>query len=270
MLIAIEHKTTYRYPGKVLHTAQYLHLTPRNNASQRVIDWRIQAPGQLTYWEDSYGNACHTLVEDRAIKEIVITAKGSVDTTDTSGVLPPNDGDPPVEIFLRPTSLTRFNGAIRDFAGGFAIDITDDRVAGLHALMMGIRDQVAFETDTSHSQSTAADALALGAGVCQDHAHLFIACCRSLGVPARYVGGYLFDGAQKTPYTAGHAWAAAWVEKLGWVSFDVANRVCGTENHIGVAVGLDYNDAAPIRGVRAGGQGDEQMEVAVWVGVSNQ
>ncbi len=270
MRIAIEHQTTYRYPGKVLHTAQYLHLTPRNNASQRVIDWRIQAPGQLTYWEDSYGNACHTLVEERATKEIVITAKGRVDTTDTSGVLPLNDGDPPVEIFLRSTSLTRLNGAIRDFAGGFAIGIVDDRVAGLHALMMGLREEVAFETDTSHSQSTAADALAQGAGVCQDHAHLFIACCRSLGVPARYVGGYLFDGAQEAAYDAGHAWAAAWVEKLGWVSFDVANRVCGTENHIGVAVGLDYNDAAPIRGVRAGGQGDEQMEVAVWVGVSNQ
>ena len=95
MRIAIEHQTTYRYPGKVLHTAQYLHLTPRNNASQRVIDWRIQAPGQLTYWEDSYGNACHTLVEERATQEIVITAKGRVDTTDTSGVLPPNDGLPP-------------------------------------------------------------------------------------------------------------------------------------------------------------------------------
>lgn len=270
MRIAIEHKTTYRYPGEVQHTAQYLHLTPRNNASQWVIDWRIQAPGQMTAWEDCYGNTCHTLVEDRPTTEIVIIAKGRVDTTDTNGILPPEDDEPPVEIFLRPTSLTRINGAIRDFASGFADGIGGDTVVGLHALMMGIREHVSFETHASTAQSTAADALKEGVGVCQDHAHLFIACCRSLGVPARYVGGYLFDGAQTEAYTAGHAWAAAWVQDLGWVAFDVANRICATENHIGVSVGLDYNDVAPIRGIRAGGQGDEQMEVAVWVGAGNQ
>jgi transglutaminase-like putative cysteine protease len=270
MRISIEHKTTYRYPGEVLHTAQYLHLTPRNNASQRVIDWRIQAPGQISSWEDAYGNACHTLVEDRPTAKIEIVAKGRVDTTDTSGILPPDDDDPPVEIFLRPTSLTRLNGAIRDFSREFEEGLGKDTVAGLHALMMGIRDNIAFETDTSDAQSTAAEAWVRGTGVCQDHAHLFIACCRALGVPARYVGGYLFDGDQTAAFTAGHAWAAAWVEKLGWVSFDVANRICGTENHIGVAVGMDYNDVAPIRGVRSGGNSDEQMDVAVWVGVGNQ
>jgi transglutaminase-like putative cysteine protease len=266
MRISIEHKTIYRYPGEVLHTAQYLHLTPRGNASQRVVDWHIQAPGRLTGWRDAYGNACHTLVEDRPIQEIVIIARGRVETTDMSGVLPPEDNDPPVEIFLRPTSLTRLNGAIRNFAEEYREGHSEDPVSGLHALMMGIREYVAFDTDVTHSQSTAAEAWARGAGVCQDHAHLFIACCRSLGVPARYVGGYLFDGEQVNAYTAGHAWAAAWVEDLGWVSFDVANRICGTENHIGVAYGLDYNDVAPIRGVRTGGQGDEQMEVSVWVG----
>jgi len=265
MRIAIEHKTTYRYPGEVLHSAQYLHLTPCNNASQRVADWHILAPGQITAWEDAFGNACHTLVEDRPTTEIVITAKGHVDTTDVAGILPLDKDDPPVEIFLRPTPLTRLTAEIKTFSQGFAAGVADNRVEGLHALMMGIRNHVSFETDTSHSQSTAAEALAQGKGVCQDHAHLFLACCRSLGVPARYVGGYLFDGPQDKAFTAGHAWAAAWVEELGWVSFDVANTVCGTERHVGVAVGLDYNDVAPIRGMRAGGQGDEQMEVAVWV-----
>lgn len=270
MRLSIEHRTIYRYPGEVMHTAQYLHLTPRNNASQRVLDWRILAPGHLTPWEDAYGNACHTLVEDRPTAEIVITARGRVDTTDTAGVLPRDDDDPPVEIFLRETSLTEVSEDISDFAADHRKAVAAERVAGLHGLMVELRDKVAFRTDASHTRTTAADVLAQGAGVCQDHAHLFIACCRSLGVPARYVGGYLFDGEQDAPCTAAHAWAAAWVDGLGWVSFDVANRICGTENHVGVAVGLDYNDVAPIRGVRAGGQGEEQMEVAVWVGVSNQ
>lgn len=270
MQISIQHRTSYRYPGKVLHTAQYLHLTPRNNASQRVIDWHIEAPGQLTEWEDAFGNECHTLVEDRPIREIVVTAKGRVETTDCAGILPADLDDPPVEVFLRPTILTRATAGVRDFAAGFAEDIATDSVAGLHTLMGGIRKEVAFDSDATHSQSTAAEALEAGAGVCQDHAHLFIACCRTLKVPARYVGGYLFDGDQETAYVAGHAWAAAWVDSLGWVSFDVANSMCGTDRHVGVAVGLDYSDVAPIRGIRAGPAGDEQMEVAVWVGLGNQ
>lgn len=270
MQITIEHQTTYRYPGEVLHTAQYLHLTPRNNASQRVVDWHIVAPGQLTAWEDAYGNACHTLVEDRPTREIIVTAKGRVETTDRSGVLPVDMDDPPVDVFLRPTALTHVTPAVGEFASRFAKDIDGDRIAGLHDLMGGIRKHVAFVADASHSQSTAADALESGAGVCQDHAHLFIACCRSLGVPARYVGGYLFDGNQKAAYAAGHAWAAAWVGGLGWVSFDVANLICGTDRHVGVAVGLDYSDVAPIRGIRAGPAGDEHMEVAVWVGLGDQ
>jgi transglutaminase-like putative cysteine protease len=270
MQITIQHRTTYRYPGEVLHTAQYLHLTPRTNASQRVIDWHIDAPGQLTFWEDAYGNACHTLVEEKPTAEITVTARGRVDTTDTSGILRHDDDDPPVGIYLRQTSLTRANDSIRAFAGQLADAVAKDRVAGLHDLMAAIRNHVDFEADTSHAQSTAAEALSRGSGVCQDHAHLFISCCRSLGVPARYVGGYLFDGDQAAAYTAGHAWAAAWVDGLGWVSFDVANLICGTDRHIGTAVGLDYNDVAPIRGIRAGAAGDEQMEVEVWVGLNDQ
>lgn len=270
MRIAIKHQTTYRYPGEVLHTAQYLHLTPRNNASQLVIDWHIDAPGQLTAWEDAYGNECHTLVEDRPIREIIVTAKGRVETTDRSGVLQADIDDPPLDVFLRPTALTQATAQVRDFAAGFAEDMANDRLAGLHGLMGGIRKHVEFIAGASHSQSTAADALESGAGVCQDHAHLFIACCRTLGVPARYVGGYLYDGLQDEAFVAGHAWAAAWVDGLGWVSFDVANTMCGTDRHIGVAVGLDYSDVAPIRGVRAGAPGDEEMEVAVWVGLGDQ
>ena len=254
----------------MLHTAQYLHLTPRNNVSQRVIDWQIDAPGQLTEWENAYGNECHTLVEDRPIREIAVTAKGRVETSDCAGILPADLDDPPVEVFLRATALTRATAAIREFAAAYAGGIADERVDGLHALMGGIRDHVQFTAGATHAQSTASDALESGAGVCQDHAHLFIACCRTLDVPARYVGGYLYDGQQTEAFTAGHAWAAAWVEALGWVSFDVANAISGTDRHVGVAVGLDYNDVAPIRGVRAGPSGDEEMVVSVWLGRGDQ
>lgn len=270
MRLVIKHRTHYRYSGAVLHSAQYLHLTPTNNPSQRVLDWRIDAPGQLTPWRDAFGNLCHTLVVERPGAEIEVVASGRVDTFDVNGVLPDEDGALPVEVFLRPTPLTRADERLRAFAVTFAHAFARSRLDGLHALMTGIRERVDYRTGATHVHSTAAEVLAKGVGVCQDHAHVFIACCRALGIPARYVGGYLFDGDGDGAVTAGHAWAAAWVDDLGWVSFDVANTVCGTERHVGVAVGLDYASVAPVRGVRRGGSEEEEMEVAVHVAAAQQ
>ena len=101
-----------------------------------------------------------------------------------------------------------------------------------------------------------------GGGVCQDHAHIFCAVCRTLGVPARYVSGYLTQGDGHAAHAASHGWAEALVEDLGWVGFDPTNRACATEAYIRTAVGLDYGEASPIRGVRSGG-GTETMTVKV-------
>lgn len=270
MRITIVHRTAYRYAGEVMHSAQYLRLTPSDNASQNVVSWRLDAPGALTPWRDAFGNLCHTLVVERPGTEIAITATGRVDTTDTNGVLPDAEGAPPIDVYLRQTRLTRADEAVRGFAGGFRDVMARDRLDGLHRLMAAIRERVDYRTGATHVQSTAAEVLRDRVGVCQDHAHLFIACCRTLGVPARYVGGYLYTGEAAEPFAAGHAWAAAWVDHLGWVSFDVANTTCGTERHVGVAVGLDYADAAPVRGVRQGGSPDEDLEVAVSLSAAQQ
>jgi len=270
MRISIVHSTTYRYAGEVMHSAQYLRLTPASNPSQQVHSWRIDAPGQLTPWRDAFGNQCHTLVVERPGREIAITASGRVDTTDVNGVLPNDDGAPPIEVFLRPTDLTLVDARVRDFAHGFDRPLAHSRLDGLHAMMGGIREHVDYRLGATDVFSTASAVLQAGVGVCQDHAHVFIACCRALGVPARYVGGYLFDGEQDEPHTAGHAWAAAWVDSLGWVSFDVANTVSGTERHVGVAIGLDYAGAAPVRGVRTSAPGAEELEVAVRVSAAQQ
>lgn len=265
MRISIQHRTHYRYSTALVHSAQYLRLTPYTNPSQRVLSWRIDAPGQIIPWSDAFWNQCHTLVVERPGTEIEIVASGRVETTDTSGVLPAQEGGLPIEAFLRPTPLTRADARISDFAAGFRDRIRADRLKGLHALMAGIRETVEYRTGSTQVHSTAADVLADGAGVCQDHAHVFIACCRALGVPARYVSGYLFVGDDEAVDSASHAWAAAWVDDLGWISFDVANTVCGTDRHVGMALALDYTGAAPVRGVRNGGDADENLEVAVRV-----
>ncbi len=140
-----------------------------------------------------------------------------------------------------------------------------------------MRDRVEYVKGATDAHTEAAEALADGKGVCQDHAHIFIAAARTLAIPARYVTGYLVmhgdgpdpdeeaaDTAEAAPADAHHAWAEAWVEALGWVGFDVANRVCPTDHYVRLACGLDASYAAPIIGSRRGG-GGEKLEVSVAV-----
>jgi transglutaminase-like putative cysteine protease len=109
--------------------------------------------------------------------------------------------------------------------------------------------------------TAAAEAFALGSGVCQDHAHVFLACARALGVPARYVSGYLLS--DDDAHLASHAWAEACLDGK-WYVFDTTNQLFQPSHHVQLAVGLDYNDAAPVRGMRQGG-GTEQMSFSVQV-----
>ena len=270
MRLNISHKTSYRYEDPPVFSAQVIRLTPRTNVSQHVVRWRIEPSDGLSSWTDAFGNICHTLVVDEPRERIDIVASGEVETHDVSGVTQRDDGELPLEVFLRQTAQTKPDAALRDYAQSFADGLKTDRLAGLHDLMNGIRDQVDYETGSPDALRTAVEAFSGGAGVCQDHAHIFIGCLRSLGIPARYVSGYLYDGERDDAYVAGHAWAAAWVDHLGWVSFDISNRKSATDRHVSVAVGLDYESASPIRGVRSGGAGGEGMEVAVMVSAAQQ
>ncbi|MGB4909077.1 MAG: transglutaminase family protein, partial [Tabrizicola sp.] len=119
------------------------------------------------------------------------------------------------------------------------------------------------------AHTTAAEALALGEGVCQDHAHALVACARHRGLPARYVSGYLFATQDGTPHEAAHAWAELHIPGLGWVGFDPANRACPDARYIRLGSGFDAQDAAPIRGIARGGA-REAMDVTVAVQQSAQ
>jgi transglutaminase-like putative cysteine protease len=122
----------------------------------------------------------------------------------------------------------------------------------LHALCGLIREAVTYETGASEPTWSAEDAMSDGRGVCQDHAHIFIACARHLGYPARYVSGYLMMD-DTTDQTAMHAWGEAYLDGIGWVGFDVSNGISPDARYVRVATGLDYSDASPITGMRIGG-----------------
>ena len=122
--------------------------------------------------------------------------------------------------------------------------------------MGAIRDRLRFDVNATDTGTSAIDAFSHGHGVCQDFAHVFIAAARHLGIPARYVGGYLYRADRPDGQEAGHAWAEALVDDLGWVGFDPANDISPTEAYVRVAMGLDYLGAAPVRGTRYGGAGE--------------
>ncbi len=265
MRILIHHETTYRYAVPAKYVIQKLRLTPRSHDGQHVRRWRIEVTGdsQLVESSDAFGNTVHTFTLTGAVQEVVLRVDGEVETEDTSGVLTGTRERLPLPLYLRETSLTKPDPAIELFASQIA-ESSDDRLALLHVLLNGLNERMRFDTDRTDAGTTAADAFRLGHGVCQDFAHIFISAARSLGIPARYVSGYLLQTGGKVAQEAAHAWAEAHVPDLGWVGFDPANAICASDAYVRVATGLDYLGAAPVRGTQLGG-GEEDLDVAVRV-----
>lgn len=264
MRLSIEHETHYRFGEPANHSIQYLRLTPRPDACQTVLAWHVTTPGTLKRWIDGFGNTAHVSIQNGLHDELPVIVRGDVETADTHGVLTADDGLPPL-IFLRATRFTRVEPNIAEFAEPFIERRHDEgSIPALHALMHAINGAVEYRTGLTDVETTASEALEMGSGVCQDHAHLFIACCRVIGVPARYVSGYLFSSEGSGPELASHAWAEAYVDDLGWVSFDAANGQSATDAYVRLAIAFDYAGASPVRGLRKGG-GEEVMSVRVQV-----
>jgi transglutaminase-like putative cysteine protease len=282
MRIRIRHQTTYHYEVPPSGVIQIFRLTPRNHEGQYVVDWRIDmmADSRLSCHEDAFGNIVHTFTADGPVSEISVQVEGDVETQDTSGVIRGGVERFPPSLFLRETALTAPDAAIQQFAR------TLQQVPGctegdvlklLHALLDRLYTDSAGSTgpsrptpaENSAPAATAAEAFARGARESQDLAHIFIAAARSLGIPARYIAGYFHDPGDLADHDIGHAWTEAFVPDLGWVGFDPAHGMCPNDTHVRVAVGLDYQSAAPVRASRYGG-GSEVRRVAIRVGPRDQ
>jgi len=259
MRLSIRHETVYRYTAPAHYSIQQLRLTPRPEPQQRVLAWRIDAPGRLQRFTDAYGNVSHTLVLTAPHDAIRVAVSGSVDLG-AAGSTESTERELSPLVFAVATPLTAADEPVREFTARHLRN--KDRAGDFLALAENICAAVAYESGITGVTSTAAHALEIGRGVCQDHAHLFIACCRAAGVPARYVSGYVDPG--HSDQAASHAWAEVWVEGEGWVSVDVTYRELAREGHCRLAIGRDYLSAAPVRGVRTGG-GEESLHVQVSV-----
>ena len=204
MRVSIVHETVYRYRSPAAYSIQYLRLWPQPSRRQKVLSWKLDAPAPLRPWVDGFGNDAHVLVIDRPHAEIKVRARGQILVQEASEVIEePGPHAPP--LYLRPTRLTEATGALGDFADKFRADVRHDPRNTLESLMMGVREHVDYQPGITHSATAATEAFGARAGVCQDHAHIFVACCRRLSVPARYVSGYL--GTESDGRMASHAWA---------------------------------------------------------------
>jgi transglutaminase-like putative cysteine protease len=260
MRIRVRHATTYTYDEPAFGVIQALRVSPSNHDGQQVLNWRVDVDvdGFLRASRDAFGNQLHLFYAEGAVTELTVRVTGEVEVRETAGVVHGAFEPLPPPVFLRPTPLTEADPAMQAWADSIR---AEDPLTQLHRLMAELHGRMTFDTAATGVETKAATAFDQGHGVCQDYAHIFIAAARRCGIPARYVSGHL-SRPEAGEQEAAHAWVEAYVADLGWTGFDPTNGVCADQSYLRVAVGLDYLDAAPLRGARRGG-GQERLSVTV-------
>jgi transglutaminase-like putative cysteine protease len=265
--LSIRHTTRYDFSQPVKHGLQRLRLTPKSSHGQRVIDWTMAFEGVRleAEYDDHHRNRTTLVSVEPGTMSVTVVCCGAVDTAqfaERAGVVGEHAGHLPLWRFLSQTALTRPGARLRALVAGLCAERSDP-LAVLHELSGAVLDAVAYTVGATSADTTAEESLTAGQGVCQDHAHVFIGAARLLGMPARYVSGYLMiEG--RVEQDAGHAWAEAHVPGLGWVGFDVSNGISPDARYVRLATGCDYRDAAPVTGISLGaGRTSLQVSLAV-------
>lgn len=269
MKLHIRHTTCYLYTEPLLYSVQNLHLWPLSGPGQTVLDWRIEAPARLYAQPDGLGNRVHsfslTAVAQQQLREVRIVAEGSVLSLGIP-VFEDEPGLPHPAFYRRSTAHAephpRMNAWVRERVPHVAPGQCTISVDQVLDLVRAVADKVRYRPGRTAVDTTALEAFDWGLGVCQDQAHVMVAVCRSLGLPARYVSGYFY--AANEPDLASHAWVDVCIdlEARRWASVDVTHSCLVDERHVRLACGNDYTVCPPVKGLRRGG-GDEQLSVDV-------
>jgi transglutaminase-like putative cysteine protease len=253
MILRVEHTTEFRYDEPIVEAYTELRLRPLEGGGQHCSSFRLvtdPAGVRLREYRDHFGNDVHHFDVLESHERLAVTAVSEVMTPEwfTGDRRQPT----PLELhdFLHPTGYTPFAGAVTDLAKGHA-----DGGGGFERasrLMAAVREALVYEPGATDVQTRADEVLALGRGVCQDFAHVMLAACRCVGIAARYVSGYLYDPTLEGDNAASHAWVDIWDEERGWIALDPTHDRGQTESYVRVAVGRDYADVPPTRGVYTG------------------
>ena len=292
MRYSIAHETVYDYADAVSLSQQLLHLTPRAVERQNVIEHHLgisPAPAHRFDRHDSFGNPVTTLEFDRPHRQLKIAAHTLVDVTARTQRLdlqasPPwdevartlgygagrgyDEARLQAAIFRVESPFVRVKRLLGDYAGD-CFPAGRPLLAAAHALMLKIHREFTFDADATQIATPMLEVLEKKRGVCQDYAHIMLGCLRSLGLPARYMSGYLLTHPppgkpRLIGADASHAWISAWCPANGWIDFDPTNKVIPDTEHIAIAWGRDFGDVSPQRGVILGG-GSHKIKVGVTV-----
>ncbi len=273
----IEHISRYLYASPVRHCVMSLCMKPRDDSGQRLLRFEVTTdpPASLNGETDSFGNTKHVLNIHREHVALEITARSTVETTPS---VPPPDSlgtGAWEEIgswmetfthwdFTHASAFARPSPALTAFIERLGIRQGNDPLETLLRLSDSLHHSFEYVPGSTSAVSPIDHILESGRGVCQDYAHVMIAIARSWGVPARYVSGYVFvnKAGEHAPESATHAWVECLLPDLGWTSFDPTNYSLPNEQHVRVAVGRDYQDVSPTRGVFMGGE-KSSLEVNV-------
>jgi transglutaminase-like putative cysteine protease len=280
MFYSIRHLTRYRYDAPVRESIMQLYMQPKTDTSQRLRSFQVATTPRaaLQAYTDHFGNAVYhfdvpgahseLLVEVDAQVEVipVPAAPEFVDETAWQKLAADQTRHEHFDM-LSPHGFATPTPALDDFLRQAAITRTADPMSTLRRLNRMLFEAFSYAPEETEVDSPIDVALSKRKGVCQDFTHIMLATARLWGIPARYVSGYLYtkrDAGDRSAADATHAWLEAFVPGCGWVGFDPTNNVLAGERHIRVAIGRDYDDVPPARGVYKGSANSE-LAVAVTV-----
>lgn len=282
MLLEIRHVTQYHYERPVRESLMELWMQPQKTARQRLISFELDLnpAAQVFSYADSFGNAVYHFDVPQPHDKLTIVARSAVETE------PPGERPQALDMgewdrlrsefvrgecfdFLRMHGFVQTTEALEAFVNEHNLDDLrrKDPLTAMRVLSETIYQAFEYQPGVTDADSPIDLTLSAGRGVCQDFAHIMLAICRSWNIPARYVSGYLFtdrDAGDRSDPDATHAWVEVFLPSLRWVGFDPTNNMMTGERHVAVAVGRDYGDVTPSRGVY---KGDSDSELAVGVSV---
>jgi transglutaminase-like putative cysteine protease len=286
MIYSIRHTTIFRYTPAVRESVMEVRMQPRSEATQRCLSFHLDVnpPAYITQYRDFTGNTVHHFDIAGSHTEVRVTAQSTVqvqaapaprlsEAGDWADLDALTAGDDYWEMLL-PSQFAHSNEALEKLAKELKCERRGSPLELLTELNEGIYGLFAYVPNSTKVDSPIEEALLTRQGVCQDFAHIMIALARPLRVPCRYVSGYLFhreaeDGPRdRSLEEASHAWVEALVPRLGWIAFDPTNNLIGGDRHIRVAIGRDYADVPPTRGVYKG-EAHSELSVAVTVSPSD-
>ncbi|MGA2337557.1 MAG: transglutaminase family protein [Terriglobales bacterium] len=285
MIYSVRHTTSLVYEPAVRESVMEVRMQPRSEGSQHCLSFRLDVnpTANITQYRDFSGNTVHHFDIAGSHTEVKVTAHSMVEVQTVPAPLISEAGDwadldamvaaDDYWEMLLPSEFARASAALGNLAAELRCERRSSPLELLEELNQGIYKVFAYVPSSTKVDSPIDEALRTRQGVCQDFAHIMIALVRSLHVPCRYVSGYLFhrDAAEEKDRSlegASHAWVEALVPRLGWVAFDPTNNLVGADRHIRVAIGRDYADVPPTRGVYKG-EAHSKLSVAVTVSPSD-